>query len=76
MAETIQTEKTGGVDIQGEIDSHANEFWFLEDEIERTGTPAMKAAFHSLHMALGVIVPAAGLVLPVRVTPRSGGGGK
>lgn len=76
MADTIQAEKSGGVDIQAEIDARKNEFWFLEDEIERVGTPAMKAAFHSLHVALGVIIPAAGYVLPARVQQRSGGGGK
>lgn len=73
MADTSKAEKTGGVDIQSELDSHANEFWFLEDEINRIGTPAMKAAFHGLHVALGVIIPAAGYVLPARVAPRSGG---
>lgn len=60
--------------VQKILYNHANEFWFLEDEVNRIGSPAMVAAMQTLHVALGEAVAALGLNLPVR--QKSGGGGK
>lgn len=60
--------------VQKILFNHANEFWFLEDEIRRLGTPAMNAAMNSLHVALGDAIALLDLNLPAR--PKSGGGGK
>lgn len=53
---------------------NANTFWYLEDEIYRIGTPAMKVAMDQLHAALAAGVAALNLPIPAR--PKSGGGGK
>ncbi len=62
-------------EMQAEINAGAYELWALEILLQNS-SPAAQELLASLHDRAALLVEGAGLTVPVKVTPRSGGGGK
>ena len=70
MAELSKDEK------QALVNAGALRLWALEDLIAPIGDPVLTALVDDLHARAAELIVGSGLTLPVRVSTRSGGGGK